>query len=96
MVKDKKLKNTSKIDVHEKALPDLVIAALSNDLTAIQSLSVKIARSLSEKDPIVSSKIISIVSDFSISPQSFTRYRHPSSTNGYGNAVRDSQRIHTQ
>jgi SpoVK/Ycf46/Vps4 family AAA+-type ATPase len=67
MVKDKKLENTSKIDVHEKALPDLVIAALSNDLTAIQSLSVKIARSLSEKDPIVSSKIISIVSDFSIS-----------------------------
>ena len=67
MVKDKKPENIRKIDLHEKALPDLIIAALSNDLTAIQSLSVKIARSLSERDPVVSSKIINIVSDFSIS-----------------------------
>ena len=66
MVKDKKPENIRKIDLHEKALPDLIIAALSNDLTAIQSLSVKIARSLSERDPVVSSKIINIVSDFSI------------------------------
>lgn len=66
MVKDNLPKNTNKLDLHEKALPDLVIAALNNDLTAIQSLAVRMARSLSQKDQIISSKIISIISDFSL------------------------------
>lgn len=67
MVKDKKIKKANTLDVHETALPDLVIAALGNDIKAVQSLSIKMARSLDKKDSALSSKIINIVSDYSTS-----------------------------
>lgn len=67
MVKSKNKDNSNKLELHEKAMPDFVVAALSGDSRAVQSLALKIAKSLEAKDPILSGKLISIISNYTTS-----------------------------
>lgn len=52
---------------HEKILPELISAALLNDITSVQSISFAIARSIKSDDPDLAKLITDVVGNFSVS-----------------------------
>jgi len=67
MVNKSIVANKQKKKVHETILPELISAALVNDITAVQSISFSIAKSLRPENPELARLITDVVGNFSVS-----------------------------